>query len=433
MGFPIIEEVGFQLSEKDFLIRLLVSLGIGLLIGLEREYSAKINQEESFAGIRTFVFLVLLGFIGALLNYLFSPWIFAGILFAVILFIGISYWSTSMRGDIGGTTEFSALIAFFLGSLTLIGYIEISLIMTVFVVVFLSAKVHLHTIVGKITRTEMYDFLRFVVAALLIFPFLPDIHTGPFLAINPHEIGWVILLTSGLGFLGYVLMKFLGTGKGILLTGIVGGMVSSTLVTWIFARKSNENQLLSSICATAILAASSLMILRVFIWIIIFNVNLIYNLLFPMFLVLITGVSTAFYFNSKSSGENKYYDHTVQPGNPLNMQGAIVFGVIYSLVILMINYTNSMFGETGIYLSSAVAGLTDIDAISISVSKLSLSGISILTAQNAILIAVFCNTLIKLLIVMWFGSAQLRLHVLIGYGCISFALLVAFYILNTTG
>ena len=152
-----------------------------------------------------------------------------------------------------------------------------------------------------------------------------------------------------------------------------------------------------------------------------------------MFLVLITGVSTAFYFNSKSSGENKYYDHTVQPGNPLNMQGAIVFGVIYSLVILMINYTNSMFGETGIYLSSAVAGLTDIDAISISVSKLSLSGISILTAQNAILIAVFCNTLIKLLIVMWFGSAQLRLHVLIGYGCISFALLVAFYILNTTG
>ena len=119
----IIDLADFQLTQKDFFIRLFVAVGIGFLIGLEREYSSISNKIESFAGIRTFTFVVLLGFIAVMMNYLLSPWVYAGILMAVIIFIGISYWITSSKGDIGGTTEFSALIAFFLGSLSFLGYI----------------------------------------------------------------------------------------------------------------------------------------------------------------------------------------------------------------------------------------------------------------------------------------------------------------------
>src|SRR5690606_23339082 len=217
-----------------------------VLIGLEREHSALNNQQEAFAGTRTFVFVVILGFLGALMHFLFTPWIFLGILIAVVSFIGFSCWMSSSHGDIGGTTEFSALLAFLLGWWTFVGYIELSLMITVIAMVLLSSKMKLQTIIGEISEEEMYALIRFVVLALLLLRFVPDQGMGPFGVINPQEIGWIIVLTSGLGFLGYLLIKFLGHDRGILLTGIVGGLVSSTMVTWIFAKKSKDAPALSS-------------------------------------------------------------------------------------------------------------------------------------------------------------------------------------------
>src|SRR5690606_39238946 len=145
--------------------------------------------------------------------------VYVGILACVVIVTAISYYITASKGDIGATTELSVLIGFLLGTLLLLGKLEISLAITVVVVVLLSAKFRLRSFVGEITAEELYDFIRFVVIALLIFPFLPNEAYGPYKVINPHEIGWVIILTSGLGFVGYLLMKFLGPRRGILISG----------------------------------------------------------------------------------------------------------------------------------------------------------------------------------------------------------------------
>lgn len=425
----VINLPNFQLTQQDFFIRLLVTIGIGFLIGLEREHAAMMYKEKSFAGIRTFVFVVLLGFIAALMYYLLAPWVYGAVFIAAVLFVGISYWITASKGDIGGTTEFSALIAFFLGSLSFLGYIELTLAVTVMVVVLLSAKMPLKTIVGKITQEELYDIIRFVVAALLILPFLPDTKMGPYEVINPREIGWVVILTSGLGLLGYLLMKFLGAGKGILITGLIGGLVSSTLITWVFAKRSRETPALSANYATGILAASSIMVIRVLLWVSIFNGALAGSLYLSIGVMLLAaaGITLYFFYRNKDS-INK--DVPFPLGKPLNLQGALVFGLLYTVVIVLISYTNAYFGTGGILVSSSIAGLADVDAITISVSKLAGTTVPLQTAGTAVLLAAICNTLVKFSIALWAGSREMRKFVLIGYGLIFLAALAGLGVVN---
>src|SRR5687768_14909860 len=426
----IIDIPEMQLTQVEFLIRLGVACGIGFLIGLEREHSALAKKEEEFAGIRTFIFLSLLGFLAAAMNFLITPWIFVSIIIGVIILTSISYWVLAHgRGDIGGTSELTAIIAVLLGGLTFLGYIEMSLMITVIVVVLLSLKFKLQTVIGQITDEEMYDYIRFGVVALLIFPFLPDQTYGPYDVINPREIGWVILLTSGLGFIGYVLMRIFGAGKGILLSGIIGGLVSSTAVTWVFSKKSKEAPSLSLNCAIAILAASSIMVIRVFIWVIVFNPDLLSTFALPLSIVFLSAIGVAIYFYFLEK-KNKKTDTEMPLGKPLNLSGALIFGLIYTVIILLVAYASETFGKSGIYITSGIGGLSDIDAITISVTRLSRESIEILTAGNAILIATVANTLVKIGISLWAGSTELRKYIFIGYGAIFLAAVIAFIVLN---
>lgn len=373
------------------------------------------SRSKSYAGIRTFVFLVLLGFIAALFNYLFTPWIYLGFFIAVSILIGVSYWFTSSQGDHGATTEFSSLLAFVLGSMVFLGLIEISLMITVLILLVLSSKFKIKAIVGKITAEEMYDFIRFVVMALLIFPFLPDKTFGPYDVLNPKEIGWVIILTSGLGLVGYVLTKFLGAKKGILIGGIVGGLVSSTAVTWVYAKKSKENDALSASCATAILAASSIMFVRVLIWTSIFSQSLFTKLLPAIGLTFLAAIGITLYIFFRR--QNRTDENAEIPlSKPLDLKGALVFGLIYSLIILLVSYANENLGSSGTIISSAVAGFSDIDAITISMSKLAGGSLDLGIAAIAVLVASISNTLVKMGIGIYAGSVALRKNLLIGYG-----------------
>lgn len=420
----LIDQESFTLTQGEFIVRLLVAIGIGSVIGLERQYSAMKENSHGFAGIRTFVFLVLLGFIASLFYFLFSPWIYVAIFLGVSILTSVSYWFTATQGDRGSTTEFTALIAFVLGSMTLIGLIEISLMITVIVVLVLSSKFRIKTIVGTITAEEMYDFIRFVVMALLIFPFLPDQYFGPYNVLNPREIGWVIILTSGLGLVGYALTKFLGPKKGILLGGIVGGLVSSTAVTWVYAKKSKENENLAASCATAILAASSIMFIRVLIWTFIFNQTL-FNRLFPaVALVFLSAIGITLYIYFKRQNLN-LAETEIPLKKPLDLKGAIVFGLIYTVILLVVSYANENLGESGTLISSAIAGFSDIDAITISLSKLSGLKLDMEIAALAILIAAISNTLVKVGIGIYAGSAALKKNLLIGYGTVFLTALIS--------
>ncbi len=428
MDTLLIDQESFSLSQGDFLIRLVVTIGIGAVIGLERQFRAMKENTQGFAGIRTFIFLVLLGFIAALFYYLFSPWIYVALFIGVSILIASTYWVSANTGDRGATTEFSSLLAFVLGSLTFSGFIEISLMITVLIVSVLSSKFRIRTIVGMITAEELYDFIRFVAIALLIFPFLPDQTYGPYDVLNPKEIGWVVILTSGLGFFGYILTKFLGAKKGILLGGIVGGLVSSTAVTWIYAKKSRENESLSANCATAIIAASSIMFIRVLIWTFVFNKTLFNNLIPGIGLVFLSAIGITVFIFFK--GKNKPINEAEVPlTKPLDLKGAFVFGIIYVLILLVVSYANENLGEGGTLISSAIAGFSDIDAITISISKLTGETIDLGIGSLAILIAVISNTLVKMGIGIYAGSKELIKNLLIGYGTMFIAAFIAFFLI----
>jgi uncharacterized membrane protein (DUF4010 family) len=429
MDSYIIQTADLQLTQLDFLIRLLVTAGIGLLIGLEREHSAIVKSEHVFAGIRSFVLLALLGFLGMALHFLASPWIFISLMLAVTMITGISYWITANKGDIGSTSELAALLTVALGGMTFLGYIEISLMITVIVLVMLSSKMRLQAVIGQITQEELYALVRFVVVALLIFPFLPDENYGPYNAVNPREVGWVVILTSGLGFLGYVLMRVFGANKGILLTGIIGGLVSSTMVTWIFAKKSKEQATLNAVYTSGILAASTVMVLRVFLWVYLFNKALLAGMAVPLGILFLTAAGATLYFFLKGNRDEKI-ETNLPLGKPLELTNAFLFGMLYIGIVLVINYANDYFGQEGIFITSGIAGLSDVDAITISISKMSAISISALTAMNAVLIATLANTIMKFSIALWAGSKDLKKYILIGYGMIFLAALVGFVILN---
>ncbi|MDF2157093.1 MgtC/SapB family protein [Algoriphagus sp. CAU 1675] len=419
----LIDTETFRLTQGEFILRLLVAMGIGAVIGLERQHAAFLEKVTGFAGIRSFVFVTLLGFMAGLTYFLLSPWVYLGILISVAILTGVSYWVTATKGDIGSTTEFSVLISFVLGTLAFLGIIELSLMIMVLVVVFLSSKFRFIRIIGKITPDELYAFIRFVVIALLVFPFLPDQTFGPYQVLNPREVGWVIILTSGLGFLGYILIKFLGAQKGILLSGILGGLVSSTATTWIFAKKSKESPRYSSSCSVAIMASSSIMILRVMLWTFVFNKGLFNDLYLEFFLVFLSGFGmTIFYFFKQK--EKKQVKTELPEGKPLDIPGALMFGLIYVAILLIVSYANENLGERGILISSAIAGLTDIDAITITVSKLADLKLDYSIAFVALLISSISNTIFKFAIGAWAGSSALRKDLFWGYGAFFLAALL---------
>lgn len=417
-------------SFLQVLVRFAVALGIGFLIGLERQHSAMLDKTESFAGIRTFIMLALLGFCAAFSYDIFSGWIFTAILLSVVVLIGISYRISSQKGDIGGTTEFAAIIAFLLGAITYRGYVEFTLIITVVVMVVLSAKIKLHSMIGKLSQDEMYAIVQFAATAILILPFLPDVPFGPYNVLNAREIGWVVILTSGLGFLGYMLIKFLDSGRGILITGILGGMVSSTMTTWIFAEKSRKNPELSMACATAVMTASSMMILRVLLWIYLFNKSLLRLALMPVGIMFFSSAIYVFYLYRRSRKNRQAGTDLKQAGKPLHLQSALLFGILYMLITLLVSYTSDVFGNKGIYISGAIAGLTDIDAISISVAKLGGQQLSALIAVNTIVTATLTNTIVKLGIAGWSGSAEMKKPVITGYFIVFVAAALSLLVLN---
>ena len=417
MDSYLIRTADLEVSQLDFAIRLLVAAGIGLLIGLEREYAAMRSGEQIFAGIRTFVLLSLTGFAGAALHVLFSPWIFVAILIGAMALVAMSYWITAKLGDIGGTSELAAILVLMLGAATFLGHIQEVLMVTVILLLILSAKLKLHFVVGQITTDEMYALLRFVVMALLIFPFLPDDNYGPYGTLNPREIGLVVLMISGLGFVGYTLMRVFGAGRGTLLTGIIGGLVSSTLVTWVLSRKSRTPASPDSLYASAILAASAIMIGRVLLWVFLFNKDILAALVLPVTLMLAFAAVMAWlaYRQNDIAGNDKT---RIPLGKPLELTQAFFFALLYSAIVVIIPYADAYWGKGGILVTSGLAGLTDVDAITISLSKTSSLSIPVQVARNAILIAVMVNTVVKFMIAFFAGSPGLRRRLAIGYGVV---------------
>ncbi len=400
-----------------YLLSLIVATGIGLIIGLEREFR-KSSDKDHFAGIRTFPLVCLLGCITAHTGRGLSVWIISAAVISFIAFITVTYYIRSAKGHQGITTEVSLIITFILGMMTAQQLIKESLAATVITTTLLTLKGQFHSFVLRITEDELLAFIKFIVLCLLLYPFLPDSDYGVGGILNPQEIGFIVIVVSSISFIGYLLIKYTGTNKGILLTALFGGFVSSTAVAWTFtsrSKKSAPSQ--STLYAAGITLASSIMYLRVLAVAMIFNMNLAALLIVPCTIMFSLGAIFSLVFLRETHSPADV-GKPIPLGNPVNILNALGFGILYIAIGYVVYYSEKLFGNMGLLFSGFITGLADVDAITINIAKLSRVQITMHHAAIVVLLATLSNTLIKSVIALVGGTPELKKKVILAMSAI---------------
>lgn len=388
------------------------ALGLGLLLGFERQRKQKPDQEQ-FAGARTFALVSLLG---ATATYLQLSLQLAWAL--PIAFLGVagltlaSFIITSQKGDVGATTEVSALLTFAIGALCAAGESGLATAIAVCALLLLSIKAWSVETAQHIETADIEAVLKFAIITVIVLPLLPNQAYGPepMNVLNPYKVWLMVVLISGLNFASYVLVKVLGQEHGIPVTGVLGGLVSSTAVTLGFSQRSRHEPERSSSFALGILVAWTIMFFRVLIAVAVINPDLARRLGMGIGIMgAVSLLSCAFLYTRRESGEKA----SVKSGsNPFELGEAVKFGLLFGLVTVVAKAAQVYLGSAGLYIAGAVAGLTDVDAIALSMANLASQADMVGVAARTILIAIMANTLTKTSMAASVGSPELRHRIL---------------------
>ena len=378
----------------ELLQRLGLALAIGLLIGAERGWQERSATEgERVAGVRTFGLLGLLGgFWGLLSQELGAILLGFSFLAITLLMIVAHFLDVRADRDVGITTVIAALLTFVLGAAAVQSHEAVAASVAVISAVILSLKSFLHGWLKKLEETEIFAALKLLLMSVVILPWLPDRGYGPWNALNPHDIWWFVVLVAAISFAGYFAMKIAGTTRGILLTGLLGGIVSSTAVTLNFARLAGRENIRPLLCA-GILLASAVMFARILLEVAVVNPGLLAALSLPLGVMALVTLGAAIWFWRHHPGESANAEFPVR--NPVELLPAFQFGLFLTLILLLGHALTSWFGEAGIYALAAFSGLADVDAITLSVSRMAKDELSQQTAVHAIVLASIVNSLTK--------------------------------------
>ncbi len=398
----------------------LAALGIGLLIGLEREYgqrrvNGRVKHIEA-AGIRTFALVALSGNLLTWLPENLMPWgISLGLAFTGLVAL-LSYRSTS-RGDSadkGITSEVVLVLTFILGALTGMGYALPATTMAVVVFCLLRFKKVLHHFSHSLSKMDLKQATQFLIISVVVLPILPNEAFGPYEALNPQRIWLMVVLISGIGFAAYAAIKVLGQRVGLGITGILGGLASSTAVTLTMSRLSKDSPALTATCQLSIIAACATMFPRVAVIALLFSPEVSMLLLIPVAIVTTCAFGTAAWLWRRSASEQSDSGKYQPEMNPLSWRMALSFGAFYALILFLTHMAQAEFGEGGIMSVAGLSGLTDVDAITLSVSEMSRERLSAILAAQAILLACASNSLVKWGMGMVFSDRSARLGLSLG-------------------
>ncbi len=393
----------------EHLTNLGIALALGLLIGIERGWTERSAEEgRRIAGIRTFGLLGLLGGLWALLAEDMGEILLGTSFLALTAILVAGYWrERQVDQDSGITTLVAALVTFALGALAVRGQIHIAISGAVITVALLSLKPILHGWLRRLEPEEFYAAIKLLLISVVLLPVLPNQGYGPWQAINPYQVWWMVVLIAGLSFAGYLAMKLVGTERGILLTGVFGGMVSSTATTLTFsrlARQLNMGRLLS----VGVLVASTTMFPRILIEVSIINPALLPHLALPLGLItLVATVYTAWLWFRVDETRNAT---TLRLKNPLQLTSALQFGLLLAAIMLLAEAFRTWLGEAGIYLLAAVSGIADVDAITLSLANMARGDLAADVASRAILLAALVNTLVKGVLVFVIAGGSMAKH-----------------------
>jgi uncharacterized membrane protein (DUF4010 family) len=395
--------------DHTILLRFGTALLIGILIGAEREFARLKEDVKSFAGVRTFPLISLLGCSAGLLTDLTSAWTLAVLALLLAVLIALAYMVDAQEGRVGLTTEIASLMVFVCGALCYWDYLELAAALAVVTFGFLTLKPQLHGLAARISSEDLYATLKFAIISLIVLPVLPNQTYGPqpFDAFNPYRTWLMVVFISGISFLGYVMIKVVGSRRGIGLTGLLGGLVSSTAVTLSFSERSQDHPELARPFALAITLAWTMMFGRVLVEVAVLNQALLQVLWLPMGAGMLAGVVfCVIYYLGRHTDQGS----EVKLANPFELGPAIKFGILYAVILLVAKAAQFYFQDAGLYAASALAGLADVDAITLSMAELAgaATGVVTSTAARAVVLAAISNTIVKGGIAISLGSKSLR-------------------------
>ncbi|HEU4390228.1 MAG TPA: MgtC/SapB family protein, partial [Blastocatellia bacterium] len=341
-----------------------IALGLGLLVGLQRERASK-----RLGGLRTFPLVTILGSICAMLAQQYGGWIVAVGFAALTGVIMIANYISPKEADSGHgvTTEIAMLLMYGVGACLIAGYREAAIVVGGGVAVLLQFKVQLHGIASRLGDDDLKAIMQFALISLVILPFLPNRTYGPYSVLNPRQVWWMVVLIVGISLGGYIIYKFFGSGAGILLGGVLGGTISSTATTVSFARRSKESEENSVPAAALIIISSAVVFIRVLLEIAVVSTALVKAAAGPLLIMfaLLVLMSLRLWIRQRR-------DQVELPpqGNPSELKPALVFGLLYAGVLFAVAAAEQHFGNRGLYFVAGLSGLTDVDATTLSASQL---------------------------------------------------------------
>jgi uncharacterized membrane protein (DUF4010 family) len=386
------------------------ALGIGLLVGMERE-----RRPDSAAGLRTFALVAMLGCLFALLTEKTGgPWMLVvGLLVISVAMVASNFSAQQEEKFRGFTSEAAIIITYGLGAAVWFGYATLAVMLAITTTVLLYFKAELRDISEKMTPKDINSILQFAVLSLVILPILPSQDYGPYNALNPRQIWWMVVLISGLALAGYLALRIVGARHGAALLGIFGGLASSTATTMMFSRHARELGHLVRMAAIVILIANVMVMIRLGLVSSVVAPALINQIAIVFACGIVPGVVMSLYGWKILNAAGDLPLPEVK--NPTELKTAISFGLLYAVVLLASAWLQDIAGNKGLYIVALASGLTDADASVLSTLRMfNLEKISSGEAVIAVTLALMANLVFKIGLVITIGGSKLARHALPG-------------------
>ncbi len=394
------------------------ALGIGLLIGMERE-----RQPESAAGLRTFALVAMLGCLFAMLGEKTNgPWLLAvGLVVVAVAMVGSNFSAQQEEKFRGFTSEAAIIVTYGLGAAVWLGYATLAVMLAIATTVLLYFKTELKQFSERMTPKDINSMLQFAVLSLVILPILPSSDFGPYGAINPRQVWWMVVLISGLALAGYLALRIIGARHGAALLGIFGGLASSTATTMMFSHHAADHPHLVRMASIVILIANVMVMIRLGIIASVVAPGLIMPIATVFVCGIVPGVLMAAYGWKILSAAGELPMPEVK--NPTELKTALSFGALYALVLLAAAWLQDIAGNKGLFIVALVSGLTDADASVLSTLRMfNLERIIGGDAVIAVALALVANLVFKIGLVISIGGRPLARRALPGLLSIGFGL-----------
>lgn len=404
-------------GDTDLLLAMAVALAVGLVVGFERGWHEREAPEGSrVAGIRTFALVGLAGGLVAIIGSILSPLVAASLGLAVAGVLMLAWRAGASRDDVGVTTETGAVTVFALGILAGLGHFVPAIAGAVATAFLLGLKPVLHRWLRGLSEHEVFAALQLVLISAVILPLLPDRGFGPYLALNPYRLWWMVVMVATVSVAGYEAIKLLGPRAGLLLSGLLGGLVASTATTVALSRRAAASGpgLVDAIAA-AIVASGTMMLLRLVTLVVIVHPALLGSVTLPFGGAVLAGAGAALWLWRRGLRSTDT-QAPVAVGRPLDLRTALGFAALLGVVMVLAEAARAALGPAGLYALSALAGLVDVDAISLSIAQQAEGGLPAVVATTSLCVVAAINTAVKIGIGRAVGSPGLAWRLALGFG-----------------